>query len=398
VLDCVNHTAQGYNQIANYTFEKISLNNDGDAVAITDEASGNRLFFRSHINNTWVERTALSDIPLMVAGEPIMCKIVNNGFVYVAINYVDSGYDRTKFLRSYDYGLSWDFVYQNGIQCCNAVDVGDDGIAVAMLDNGTAVYQPWVADDTTNTWQPFGGVLYTLRSVGGVSVNNNGKFFFSGIRNNQASTVISFLCDIASETSITFSDAEIPFISNPRINDAYSVLGSIAGGRTRFITSDNKVFITSDNKTFVVSSGGGIGGLYMCDYLSSTGEVPDSSNIHYGSFNASDIGKLYICGDINANIAFVNWQNNVTPISADNMLSLSESVEKLQLYVGDFVISAIDNLEATESHLLKCAGQTVSNTDYPLLYPLLTSYYGTNRLPDFENDGIQGLHLYIKAS
>ena len=345
-------------------------------------------------SQNWFDGNLSSDV--------LFAKLFDNG--KAAYAYIDSGtpyfYVNLEDLTEANNGYvrQWKR-YATGITNCETADINSKGETVAIIYNNSNNLELQFATNYANTFETF-TLSETLFSVSDVTINDDGKVFFTAYTTvGNTHPIVSFLCDIHTGEYQTFTNNEYPMFASPIMCDGNTVLACVDASPLRLITSDGQKVFTSNNEAVYVKSSVEHGKTYICNNVGADGKVPDSEDIMFSSsLGADKIGNLYIHGKITTPIEFVNWQNGVTKLSAENLNKLSPSIANLQLQIGDFLLSTRTDLDTIyDNQLIKCSGQTITNADYPLLYPLVNAFYSEDKLPNFESEGISGVHLYVRA-
>lgn len=386
-----------------FAIYKLSINNNGYYMIAWNNDVGSPSFQQYEIDIKKIDELYSRNwFYENLSDNVLFAKLFDNG--KAAYAYIDSGtpyfYVNLENLTEANNGYvrQWKR-YGTGITNCECADINSKGETVAIIYNNSNNLELQFATNYANTFETF-TLSETLFSVGGVTINDDGKVFFTAYTTvGNTHPIVSFLCDIHTGTYQTFTNNEYPMFASPIMCDGNTVLACVDASPLRLITSDGQKVFTSNNEAVYVKSSVEHGKTYICNNVGADGKVPDSEDVMFSSsLGADKIGNLYIHGKITTPTEFVDWQNGTTKLSAENLNKLSPSIAINQLQIGDFLLSTRTDLDTLyDNQLIKCSGQTITNADYPLLYPLVNAFYSEDKLPNFESNGISGVHLYVRA-
>lgn len=305
--------------------------------------------------------------------------------------------------HSLSYTLPW-ITYGANVTDCISAAINDKGETVAVTKgDGTTCVVKYSLNYSTD-FETI-DIPNKFNNPHNISLNNNGLAVFNACFN--WAFIDYYECWLVNIYEKSEKPTEIMWlqqVENPIINDKNTFIATIDTAPLALVTKDGEYVYTSDNKQVFVKNTNTTAKFYMYFNLGTDGELPDATQIAFSdnyNYNLSELGRVYIHGRNSTypqGFNFVNWQNGITPLSAENLLRLSPYVAFNQLLIGDFLISTRNDLDTLyDGMFIKCSGQTIAEADYPLLYPLVNDFYGGNTLPDFESNGISGVHLYVRA-
>lgn len=395
----------------------IDINNSGVIVRY-EEKDSSVYKFNPNAYGDWIEVTY--PLPYYASAERfIRLRLLENGACFLAFTYKE--YDNTISLMMY-YRASLEHIAWQSIINPPLTDVAMRSISVDMNNNGTIAlvcyYIGGGGGGNINTliyiceayglsqWVNVGGISIVLVSVEDrkVSLNDDGILTFYNGSIFPMSRLSVF--DINTRTFLALAPypygVVITYEQGAIINNRNTAIGYSLISNELVFTQNSSGYIdtalATDSEDYVATGGTNTitsqTGIYI--NINGAGKVPNASDMGFGTFTLADLGNLYIRAS-ESNNNYVAWANNSTKLNVANLNAICGSVEDSQLQIGDYILTTKTNVTFRSGDYLLCDGSAITEAQYPTLYPLVVAKFGNANLPNFEANGISGIHLYVRA-